>query len=153
MWTERWLRESYSLEGFAWLSFKSYKCSSLYCFRYLLVGHWRDLIWAPANSKARGRQPSSTTSSLSVSSWSEAFSLLERLKINSFASSKEEEKTSTQQLGSKFTQWQTSFFSRLVISMWPFDWLFHIPLKTLHIFLESSGWSTLSRTISHSFSR
>ena len=36
--------------------------------------------------------------------------------------------------------------------MWPFDSLFHIPLKTLRIFSESTGWSTLSRTISQSFS-
>ena len=36
--------------------------------------------------------------------------------------------------------------------MWPFDSLFYIPVKALCIFSESSGWSTLSRTICHSFS-
>ena len=153
VWTERRFKESYSLEGFAWRWLKSCKRSSLYSVRYLLIGHWRDLICAPACSKARGRQPSSTTSSFSVSSWSEIFSPLERLKRNSFASSGEKEKTSTQQLVSRSTHWQISFFSRLVvISMWPFDSLFHIPVKALRIFRESSGWSTLSRTISHSFS-
>ena len=53
--------------------------SSLYCFRYSLVGHWRDLICVPACSKAMGRQPSSTISSFSVSSCCEAFSPLVRL--------------------------------------------------------------------------
>ena len=153
VWTERRFVESYSLEEFASCSRTSFNLSSLNCSRYFFTEHSRDLICAPACSKARGRQPSRSTSSFSVSSWSEAFSPLQRLKRNSFASSIEKGVISTQQFGSRSTHWQISFFSRLVvINMWPFVSLFHFPFKTIRIFTESSGWSTLSRTISHRFS-
>ena len=76
VWTERRFKESYSLEGFARCSLSSLNLSSLYCFKYSLTVQPRDLICAPACSKARGRQPSSTTSSFSASSWTAAFSPL-----------------------------------------------------------------------------
>ena len=115
VWTERRFKESYSLEGFARCSLSSLNLSSLYCFKYSYTVQPRDLICAPACSKARGRQPSSTTSSLSASSWTAAFSLLKRLKRNSVASSIEKEVISTKQFGSRSIHRQISFLSRLVV--------------------------------------
>ena len=107
---------------------------------------------APACSNARGRQPSSHTSS----SNSTSFPVLvapHRTRRNLLASSSEKDKTSTQQDGSRSTELHTSFDSRLVVSrMWPCARLFHRPDRIMCICSENFSWSTSSRTINQGFS-
>ena len=117
----------------------------------MLIGHWRALICAPACSKARGRHPSSRTSSFRSASFS-ATLLPHRVRRNLLASCSENAKMSTHWFASRSMDWFTTFDSRLVVSrIWPFACLLHRPDRILCICSDRWSWSTSSSTKSHGF--
>ena len=146
------LLDSYSDDGFAgcWLS--NFNRWILYSSRYSLMGHWRALMWAPACSKARGRPPSSRTSSFKISSCPVGSGRQLRETRKPTASSSENENNSTQLEGFTSKESYTSLDSRLVVSKrWPIACLLHPPQKNFRIWSERLSWSTSSRTINHAF--